>query len=147
MDLEIRRNTSTLGDIVDHLGRNDSEFYPKLSSRVEIDEYSKKIFQFADRYEVFSQSCMVGLIAVYKTRDLWFVTSVSVDRSQREFGWGSRLLSAIIEDAVHTSPSIELEVNVKSEAAISLYRKLGFKIKDDNGEVLIMERPTKNEEL
>lgn len=147
MDLKIRKNTSTLRDIVDHLSRNDSEFIPKLSSRVQIDDYSKKIFDYADRYEAFSRSNIVGLIAVYKTKELWFITSVSVDRSQREFGLGSRLMSAIIDDAAHTSPAIQLEVNVRSAAAISLYGKFGFKIAKDEGDVLVMERATENEEL
>lgn len=147
MELKFCKNSATLSDVLDHLVRNDSEFTPKLSSRVRLGEYAKKIFTFSDRYEVFSKDYLVGLIAVYKTDQLWFITSVSVDKSQQGAGLGTRLLSALINDGGLTPPVIRLEVSATAAPAISLYRKFGFEVKNNEVDILVMERSHENEEL
>ena len=139
MDLKFVKNTADLDDLLNHLIRNDLEFTPKLSSRVQMDLYSEKIFENADRYEVFFNNSLSGLIAVYKTMDRWHITSVSVDRSLRGSGVAGRLLGALIEDGRRTSPAIQLEVNQKAAQAISLYTRLGFRIKNSEDDILFME--------
>ena len=123
------RDCANQQEIADHLRTCDHQFKPALSSRVNIDDYSKKIEQHAVTFEAWLEDQLVGLVAVYRNAELSeaFITSVSTIPSLRNMGIGYRLLSEVIEFC-HLShiPRIALEVNILASAGISLYEKIGF---------------------
>jgi len=123
------RQCANQQEIARHLRICDLQFIPALSSRVDIDEYSKKIEDFAVTFEAWAEEQLVGLVAVYRnaTLNATFITSVSTVPSFRDLGIGYRLLSEVIEFCRLSNFSrIELEVNILSNAAVSLYERIGF---------------------
>jgi GNAT superfamily N-acetyltransferase len=119
-------------EVADHLHICDVAFVPKLSSRVNIDSYAKKIFQNADRFEAWAGDKMTGLVAVYcnsPNRDLGvaFITSVSVLPGWHGRGIASRLIESCIEKVRDSNFNcICLEVDVENRIAVLLYEKHGF---------------------
>ena len=128
----VQRNESSVTAIADHLRACDDSFVPPLGSRVEIDDYAAKIVARAERFEAWSGSCLVGLLAAYcndPARKVAFVTSVSVLPGWQGQGVASRLLRACVEHARQGRlERIELEVDPRNSAATLLYQKHGFAI-------------------
>ena len=122
-------------NLAEHLRYCDSEFKPRLSSRVNIDAYSKKLRRFATTFEAWSEQQLVGLVAVYineKSVDA-FVTSVSTFSTYQGRGIASHLMKEMIKFCrISEASMIELEVSRDSIQAITLYQKIGFqKISDE----------------
>jgi len=129
---EIRhsRDCANLQEIAQHLRICDLQFIPVLSSRVDIDEYSKKIDEFAVTFEAWFGEQLVGLVAVYRNAELSeaFITSVSTIPGFRNMGIGYDLLSEVIEFCGSSNISrIDLEVHNHANAVILLYEKVGFR--------------------
>lgn len=121
---------TTLQQIKDHLIICSDTFVPSLNSYVNIDEYSKKIFDKSVLFTKFDNYKLIGLVAVYdnhKEKNAW-ITNVSVDPNYFKKGIASELL---IECEKHFKNkkyiNIFLEVFVDNKRAINLYKKQGFK--------------------
>jgi ribosomal protein S18 acetylase RimI-like enzyme len=127
--LRYSRDCATGEDIADHLRICSDQFAPTLESRVNIEEYSEKIRNFANTFEAWFEQKLVGLVAAYQNTksNQAFVTSVSTTPRYAGNGIGFILMAEMIE--FYRSSSIfiiELEVNSRADQAISLYRKSGF---------------------
>ncbi|MDH3375806.1 MAG: GNAT family N-acetyltransferase [Gammaproteobacteria bacterium] len=129
-------------DITMHLRACDSEFVPPLSSRVDINNYAKKIVSKATRFEAWSGGSLIGLLAAYYNdqKDLFaYITSVSVLKEWAGKGIATRLISRCIEHAkVSGMRQISLEVANDNTAAIRTYEKSGFVIGKVNAPFVIM---------
>ncbi len=55
-------------------------------------------------------------------------------------GIGSRLLRAIIEEAESSRCAVSIHVE-RMNPALSLYERLGFRLREDKGVYLLLERP------
>jgi len=67
----------------------------------------------------------VGVLAI--PPDEWEITNVAVHPDFRRRGIGEAMMRALTDNAVESQTArISLEVRVSNEAAIGLYRKLGF---------------------
>lgn len=130
--LQIKKKTAGVQDIYHHLMDVSGNFIPPLADRVDLEQYSQKIYAKAVTYEAWSEDRLVGLVAAYLPVELdkpVFVTNVSVIREFMGQGISYKLMSACVQDAVGLNfACIELEVNVKSVPAVGLYQKLGFEI-------------------
>ena len=73
-------NKSSDIEIREHLWECSDSFTPPLSTYVEIDSYSTKIFTKSVRFEAFYKNRLVGLIAMYINKENMstFITNVSV---------------------------------------------------------------------
>ena len=116
--------------IADHLLCCDTDFIPPLSGRVEINDYAQKIVNKATRFEAWSGSALVGLVAVYcsdQQKHVAFITSVSVLRAWTGSGIATQLLGQCIDHArVLGMQQIRLEVSGDNAHAIRVYKKSGF---------------------
>ena len=127
----------TLKHIQQHLITCSNTFIPSLDSYVDINDYSKKIFEQATLFSKFDGDKLVGLVAVYDnpTEKFGWVTNVSVDPNYSRKGIASKLLnecSKYFENKKYFN--IFLEVFSDNKKAIKLYIKHGFtnyKIKDN----------------
>src|SRR5438093_11648103 len=63
--IEFREGTATVADIQTHLAGCDGNFSPRLSLKVDIGEYSRKIIAKAQTFEAWFGDALVGLVAVY----------------------------------------------------------------------------------
>ena len=81
-----------------HLIQCNDEFIPKLDTRVNIEEYSNKIEQFAITFEAWNNEQLVGMIATYlnQENELGFITNVSVLKDYMGAGIASKLLEMCI---------------------------------------------------
>jgi ribosomal protein S18 acetylase RimI-like enzyme len=135
-------NAATAADIAAHLQSCDSRFLPALSTRVDIGAYAQKIVDRAVRFEAWSGTVLVGLVAVYANdaaSGIAFITSVSVQDGWTGGGIGTRLLRDCIDHAKqHGLRRIRLEVATKQRPAIRLYEKHGFSPGEMSGAFLDM---------
>jgi 2-polyprenyl-3-methyl-5-hydroxy-6-metoxy-1,4-benzoquinol methylase len=124
--------------IKQHLIKCSSTFIPSLDSYVDINNYSKKIYNNAILFSEFSNNGeLIGLVAAYDNtveRSGW-ITNVSIDPAYLRKGIADKLLKEC-HKYFETKKyfNILLEVFLDNEKAIKLYTKHGFinyKIKDN----------------
>lgn len=139
-----RRNRATAADIAHHLVRCDAEFMPPLSGRVIIESYAEKLASRAVRFEAWTDSELIGLVAAYcndAESGVSHITSVSVLKERTGEGIATRLLRECIEYAkLQNFGRIRLEVAAGHGSAIRVYEKCGFSAAGRSGAFLEMER-------
>jgi 2-polyprenyl-3-methyl-5-hydroxy-6-metoxy-1,4-benzoquinol methylase len=144
----------TLKHIQQHLIKCSSTFIPSLDSYVNIDDYSKKILEYATLFTKFDGDTLVGLVAVYdnSTEKFGWITNVSVDPDYSRKGIASELLNKCnkyFENKKYFN--IFLEVYSDNKQAIKLYDKHGFTIHKINDKKMTLTQPIArrdyNEEL
>ncbi len=122
------KNFADSDEITRHLQKCDEYFVPSLSERVDLAEYAKKLTLRAHRFEAWSASRLIGLVAVYcnKGREA-FITNVSVCPEFARQGIARKLIWTAAADArAEACPAVVLEVNAEATAARALYGDLGF---------------------
>ncbi|MFN3991451.1 MAG: GNAT family N-acetyltransferase [Tabrizicola flagellatus] len=128
-DFDIDR--SSLTDVLRHLQAHDDAFQPPLSSRVNLEDYSRKLFDNAVRFEAWVGNDLVGLVAIYcnsKDEDGAFVSNVSVLAGHAGKGIARRLMQFAIAHVVGLGfSSMHLEVDRRAVRAMHLYLALGFR--------------------
>jgi ribosomal protein S18 acetylase RimI-like enzyme len=144
----------TLEHIQQHLITCSSTFIPSLDSYVNINNYSKKIFNQAILFTKFDKNKLVGLVAAYdnSTEKFGWITNVSVDPEYFGKGIAIELLNKChkyFENKRYFH--IFLEVFLDNKKAINLYLKQGFvKHKIKENKMILKQQLTKrdyNEEL
>jgi len=116
-------------DILKHLQACNDAFVPPLSSRVDLETYSRKLSEKAVTFEAWAEGRLMGLIAAYFNNDekQAFITSVSVVSSYKQHGVASTLLAHCKEHAQQGHFSeIRLEVNKDNVPAVRFYTKYQF---------------------
>jgi ribosomal protein S18 acetylase RimI-like enzyme len=135
-------NSASYIQIYDHLILCDKSFIPILSERVSIDKYSKKIFDYAIRFEAFSGKKLIGLIAAYECLALreMFITNVSIDIDYVRKNVATVLLFKLIAYSLDNNfKVIRLEVNIDNKKAIFFYNKHNFIHVETNLDILIFK--------
>ncbi len=126
----LRINQATTLEVIDLLQSCDRAFVPPLSSRVNISDYAHKIVSKAQRFEVWADGSMVGLVAAYfneVAKSTAFISSVSVLPAWQGLGIASQLVARCLEYGRSCGfKRIELEVNSGNSAALRLYETSGF---------------------
>lgn len=132
MPVIYRTQTATAKNISAHLKCCDSTFIPTLSSRLDINEYAKKICKNAQTLEAWADDELIGLVAIYSNspdRVTAFITSVSVLPKWQGRGIATQLLAdCILRMQMMGFAHIELEVGPNNKTAVALYSKQGFTI-------------------
>lgn len=142
--LSYARNISSSVQIQSHLSHCDAHFLPRLSDRVNLLEYAEKLGLYSERFEAWADSRLVGLVAVYvndKEKQLAHISNVSVAAGWQRRQIAQNLLLKALEHAqsLHFA-IIRLTVDERSEGAVALYAKLGFKVFDSSGSLLSMQK-------
>ena len=140
--MEFKINESAIADIKRHLWSVSSHFVPKLSSYVDIDNYSEKLYEKAQRIEVWDNGQLEGLLAYYLNPEgrFAFITNVSISPRIMGEGVAAKMIKRLIEDNKGIIDIIRLEVNACNERAILFYKKNGFVQKNTIDHEIIMER-------
>jgi ribosomal protein S18 acetylase RimI-like enzyme len=117
-------------DITRHLAACDASFHPRLSARVDLADYARKLAQNATRFEAWSDGRLIGLVAVYcnaADRGTAFVSNVSVDPEHRGQGIARLLMQTCIAHLRDlTFKRLSLEAAPAALPAMLLYEALGF---------------------
>lgn len=135
MSIEYKTNTASQIQIQNILQNCDKFFIPKLSEKVNINEYAKKIFDHAIRFEAWDVDTLIAIIAMYinkedENKTFGYITNVCVVNGYNNKGIASNLLTNCIEYATQDNLFfIELEVDKNNSSAINLYSKFKFLVK------------------
>ena len=110
----------------------DETIIPRLSERVDIREYAQKLSQRAELYYARFGDKDIGNCAIYMNgSSVGFISSIALKKEWQNKGIGKRLWRAIITQAKTKGiQTIELLVYEKNDAAITFYKKLGFRKKE-----------------
>ncbi|MBC7694106.1 MAG: GNAT family N-acetyltransferase [Burkholderiales bacterium] len=130
-----------------HLNYCNNSFIPPLNTRVDLKEYSKKIYNNAVTFEAWHDQRLIGLIATYfnKEDNFGFITSVSLAKEYSGVGIASKLLEMCVEYAAkHHYDELKLEVNNDNIPAVNFYKKYNFTQIDINKDSLMMKYILKN---
>lgn len=130
--------------IAAHLDQCTDQFVPALKQRVDLSEYSRKIFEKSVTFEAWHQEGLIGLLAAYfndPDKKFGFITSVSV----LDAFVGKGIASALLKQCEHYArehgfSALRLEVSAKNSRAIHLYRKHGFSTYEQKAGSLYMKR-------
>ncbi|MDQ2943217.1 MAG: GNAT family N-acetyltransferase [Candidatus Dormibacteraeota bacterium] len=140
--IEFREGTATQEDIQAHLEGCDGNFSPRLSLKVDIHEYSRKVSTKSQTFEAWFGDTLVGLVAAYLTDSgarSGFITNVTVAKAFMGRGIASVLLDRCLDRSRQEGmEAIGLEVSMQSREAIRLYEKLGFSELERKGEIVVM---------
>ncbi len=126
-----RRDTATEKEIQEHLFKCARNFKPPLDTYTNIEEYSKKIFNFANTFEAWEDDELIGVAAVYYNdfnTKVGFITNVSVIKEKQNQGIAHQLLeNAIRYGREMNFNQVNLEVrDIHNNRIINLYKNLGF---------------------
>jgi ribosomal protein S18 acetylase RimI-like enzyme len=125
--IEFSINKASLRSISKHLNKVNDLFVPVLSSYVNIDIYSKKIFEKADRIEFWKNEELVGLLAFYINPPNVFITNLSLDKTIHGLGYGVKMLDRLFEITKDKNiKKVSLEVNSMNQKAVNFYKSIGF---------------------
>ena len=128
----VRIHKSTYEQIYNHLKKCNESFKPKLSSYVNLKEYSEKIYKKAILLEYFENEKLVGLIAGYPLTESFYITNVSTDPDFSGRGIGKTLLEECEEFCEKSFINkIKLEVKPENKRAIEFYIKNGFEYRKE----------------
>lgn len=143
--MKITQNESNEENIFKHLKKCSNQFIPSLDTYVDIKLYSKKIYKQANRFEIFENGYLKGLVAVYINNSKGFITNVSIEKEYQ----GKNLAKTLLDNCftfliLNSCKIVSLNVNINNTKAINFYLKNGFKqIKKEN-DILIMEKELRN---
>ena len=142
MTLRYTVKTAFKGHIYSHLKECDENFMPPLSSRVDLLDYSAKLFEKSVSFEAWQGNVLVGLLNAYLndvSNQTGFITNTSILKEYMGQGIASTLLQMCLEYARNLNYSkLKLEVSRANSTAIKLYSHAGFKVMEENGESLLM---------
>ena len=130
ININYKTKTALTDEIYSHLKECNENFIPPLEEKVNILNYSKKIFENAITFEAWDEKILVGLIAAYlndNENKSGFITNVSTIKSYMGKGIANELMKmCIIYSKNHNFKEINLEVSSKNADALNLYFKYGF---------------------
>jgi ribosomal protein S18 acetylase RimI-like enzyme len=143
MSLKYTEGVASEQEIYSHLMKCNENFIPHLEKKVNIQEYSRKIFEKAVTFEAWVDGILAGLVAAY-FNDLenrfGYVTNVSRMKRYAGLGIASGLMNLCIKYARQRNfKEIRLEVHKDNGAAVSLYRKSGFVDYESKNDSLFMK--------
>ena len=136
-NIEYKINKSDENDIIKHFNNCDKFFLETLKNRVNIVEYSKKIFEKATRFEAWNNKDLIGLVAIYLNGENGYVTNLSVSEKTTRQGIASNLFKQCINTLTQLT-TIELEVLEGNNAALSFYKKYNFEPIHNKGNIIYM---------
>lgn len=141
-NITFREKTASREEIYAHLCACNRSYEPPLNEKVDILEYSNKLFEKSVTFEAWSCESLIGLVAAYldDAGDFGYISNVSVTAGFR----GKSIATVLIEMCLNRSREkniheIRLEVSRDSIQAVKLYKKLGFKELGSSGNSIFMK--------
>lgn len=138
-----KEKTASREEIYVHLCVCDGNYKPNLHERVDILDYSNKIFENSVTFEAWSNKSLVGLVAAYLndvSGRTGYITNVSIMKKFMGKGIATALIAMCIEKSKKNNIKImELEVFRGNIPAINLYRKFGFRTFQASDDSILMK--------
>lgn len=124
-NLSIKRVSGVLRDL-------DNDYAPALSTIVDIDLYAEKLVSRAVVLLATIEGKDVGLVAIYvndQINCIGYISTIGARQDVRGKGIGRALMESALNVAKsHGMYCVRLEVSCVNTPALSLYRKMGFSV-------------------
>lgn len=131
-------------EIYQHLQGVNKLFVPSLEERVDIADFSDKIFNNTITFEAWDNENLIGLLSVYfnNTIDYYaFINNVSTEKKYANSDIATSLMNSCIEYGQNNNfKIIGLEVSTQNLIAIKLYEKFGFQVIEELNGFFKMEK-------
>lgn len=142
--VEIKKIDS-LGSIEKTLKKFDNIFPINISEKINLKEYSHKLFKFAKTYKVFMNSECIGFISFYinENSKISYLTLLAIEKKFQGKGIGKMLIKLFEQISIENKMEImELEVFNENKKAIKFYEKNGFNFfkKSSNQEIYMRKK-------
>ena len=136
---EIRYNTLSEEQIVWHYEENGISL-PNQS----LEEYARKLKANAELIELWHSSKLVGLCACYMNNfdsKVSYISHIAILETYRGLKLGEYLISHVEQNAKSKGfDCMQLEVSKDNTAAYRFYLKMGYELKEDRGQKLLMRK-------
>lgn len=138
---KIKYNQSVKEDILSHFMLCNNDFKPSLSALVDLEAYSQKLFDNANRLEVWEKDQLVGFMAFYLNfvDGFGYISNVSVLKEYAGKGLAQNLLDGCSDFLkAEKINELRLEVRKENKRALAFYRKNDFDTYKDEGMALVL---------
>lgn len=110
--------------------RLDESIIPKLSERVDLDEYAEKLSERAELFYAIRQGKDIGNCAIYLNSGSYgYISSIAVTKEGQDSGIGTQLWNYVLKRAIEKKIKlITLMVYETNSKAIAFYKRNGFYI-------------------
>lgn len=140
----VKYNTISLNQLINIHHICDQDFIPKLSSKVNIEVYCKKLHSNSTIITLHNNDKdLLGLVAVYVNNEetrVAYISSVCILKQHWGKGLGKLLLKETISFVAKKKfRSIKLEVGIENYVAIKLYNSFNFKVIEKGLSTQIMQ--------
>lgn len=138
-EYRIRYNTLSEMQIITHLQETGIVMDEKT-----LLEYVRKVMAFAQLTELWKTRKLIGLCACYMNdyKSLTaYITHIDISNELRHKGLGEVLISQVEICAKEKGfKNVELEVLKMNTIACGFYQKMGYTLKEDRGEKMLMHK-------
>ena len=126
--LTYKHETPPLESIREFFYRTDKEFDVPLSQKVNVDEYTFKLYMHAEFFVCYDDNKIIGMICCYMNRPPEaYISHVCVDSEHQGKGIFKELFTLVKKECfIKSIGMISLEVNKNNYNAQQIYKKLGF---------------------
>ena len=146
--LKFNIKLSTKEEIYSHLEECNNNFSPSLDKKVNIHDYSIKLFDKSVTFEAWESNILIGLVAAYFNdfeNLTGYITNVSLTKDYMGAGIASKLINMCINYAKQSQfKEIKLEVLKNNSQAIHLYKKFGFEEFEEKENHMLMQLKLSN---
>ena len=106
----------------------DPKFAERLSQTLVLEEYAKKLSQYAYFVTAKIDGEYVGVCAFYinEVKQEYFIPYICVSSTCRKMGIAGKIFETICQEADSNNYNVALEVRNDNSGAIHLYQKFGF---------------------
>ncbi len=136
IDIKYTTQQTTKREIYLHLKDVDSSFIPFLSSLIDLEKFSHKIYKNAIRFEAWHNERLVGVLSSYFNDTVTkegFINHIAVKDDYKQKGISKKLMALCINYAKERGfLGIKLEVSLENKLARNLYESFGFEIFEQN---------------
>lgn len=141
-----KQETPSLESIRDFFYRTNDEFDIPLNQKVDIYEYTLKLYTYADFFVCYDNDKIVGMICCYMNRPPHsYISHVCVDSEYQGIGVFKCLYSHIEEYCIQNKIFyISLEVSKSNTIAKFIYYKMGFIVIEEKDVSFIMQKKIEN---
>ena len=131
-------------EIADIVKKVDESFSPPLSSKVNLDDYARKLYEHAHLIAAIVDHTLAGFCAFYDNDVInkkAFLTFIYTDTVYQKMGIGTGLINEMISILKQKQIiELNLEVFISNKIAISLYRKFNFETTRTTEDLLCMKK-------
>lgn len=135
-------------DVLNILKDCENSFDPPLSQNIPytVEEYAIKLSNNASFVVCEEEGEIIGFTAFYTNIEggFFYIPQIWVSDKHQRKGIGAKMMEQLIAaDAPVNVGTIRLEVRKNNAKAVTFYKKIGFKILDDNGRKVLLAKEIK----